>query len=88
MLAPVSRLVGDYRVQLTVAQRGLINAKALSHILGKDTPTLGVPPFFSVLPTPVATEMTLVLALKQISVYVEEPLRRAARNRVSVQAYL
>ena len=38
--------------------------------------------------TAVAAQMTLILALEQVAVNVKEPFKRAARNRVSVQAYL
>ena len=84
----MSLFVGHDRVQLPTAQRGLVNAQMGSDIPWEHTPLFCVHALCRVLPLPVAAQMTLVLTLEQIPVYVEEPLKRAARNRVSVQATL
>ena len=81
-------LVGDYRVYLSITKRGLVDTEMAAYILGEDTPLLGMKPFRAILPLPVTAQMAFVLPLKQIAVYIEEPFKRAARNRVSVQAYL
>ena len=81
-------LVGDNRVQFSITQRGLIDTEMAAYILGEDAPLPGMQPLSTVFPLPVTAQMTFVLTLKQIAVYIEEPFKRAARNRVSVQAYL
>ncbi len=88
MFPAMRGLISDYRVELSIAQRCLVYAQMRPDVLGEDTPLLGVKPLCGVFPLPIAAEMTLVLALKQISVNAEEPFKRAARNRVFVQAYL
>ena len=81
-------LVGHDGIELTIAERGLVNAQIWPDILWKYTPLFCVQTLCGVFPLPVTAQMTLILTLEQISVYAEEPLKRAARNRVSVQAYL
>ena len=88
MFPTTGSLVGDYGIEFSVAERGLVDAQVRPDVLGKYTPLLGVKTFRCIFPLPVTAQMPLVLTLKQIAVYIEEPLKRAARNRVSVQAYL
>lgn len=86
---PATRfLVGDYRVELSVAGRCLIDAQMLTHVLGEDSPPFRVLPFGSIFPLPISTQMPFVLTFKQIPVNIKEPFKRAARDRVPVQAYL
>lgn len=88
MFQAMGGFVGHNGIEFTVAQRALVYAQVRADVLRKHAPLFGMNPLRRVFPLPVAAEMTLVLALKQVSVYIEEPLKRAARNRVSVQAYL
>ena len=88
MFTTVGILVGHDGIEFAVAKRCLVNAQMWPDVLREHPPLLGVKPFRRVFPLPVAAQMTLVLTLEQISVYIEEPLKRAARNRVSVQATL
>lgn len=88
MFSAVRLFVRHNRVEFPPAQRGLVDAQMRSYILREHPPLLGMAAFGTVFPFPIAAKMALVLALEQISVYIEEPLKRAARNRVSVQAYL
>ena len=88
MFPTVGILVGHDCIEFSVAERGLVNTQMWPDVLREHQPLLGVKPLRCIFPLPVTTQMTLVLTLKQISVYIEEPLKRAARNRVFVQAYL
>ena len=88
VLPAVGVLVGDDGVKLSAAQRGFVDAQVRAYILRKHAPSLRVKALGRVLPLPIAAQMALVLTLEQIAVYIEEPFKRAARNRVSVQAYL
>lgn len=87
-LSTMRLLVGHDCVQLAAAKRRLVNAQVRPDVLRKHAPLPRMKPLRCVLPLLITAEMTLVLTLEHISVYVEEPLKRAARNRVSVQAYL
>ena len=88
MFSAVCLLVCHNRVKFSTAERGLVDAQMRPYVLREHPPLLGVKALCRVLPLPVSAQMALVLALEQIAVYVEEPFKRAARNRVSVQAYL
>ncbi len=88
VLTTVCILVSDYRVQLSITQRSLVNTQTAAYILMEDAPLLCMKPLCAVFPLPITAQMAFVLTLKQIAVYIEKPFKRAARNRVSVQAYL
>ena len=88
MFPAMRGFVGHDGVELTVAQRGFVYAKMRPDVLRKHLPMSGMKPLCCVLPLPIAAKVALVLPLEQISVNAEEPFKRAARNRVSVQAYL
>ena len=57
-------LVGVYRVELTITQRGFIDTEMAAYILGEDTPLLGMKPFRAILPLPVTAQMAFVLPLE------------------------
>ncbi len=88
MFSAVCLFVCHNRVKLSTAERGLVDAQVRPYVLREHPPLLGVKALCRVLPLIVAAQMALVLTLKQITVYIKEPFKRAARNRVSVQAYL
>ena len=71
-----------------MAERRLVNTQMRSDVLREHAPLLCMKTLCRVFPLPVSAQMSLVLTLKQIIVDTEEPFKRAARNRVSVQAYL
>ena len=88
MFPAVGILVGHDGIEFAVAKRGLVYAQMWPDILWEHAPSLRMKPLRGVLPLPITAQMALILTLEQISVYTEEPLERAARNRVSVQVYL
>lgn len=63
-LAAMGVLVGDYRIEFAIAQRGFVYAKMNAYVLREDKPLLGVPPLCGVFPLPIPAQMTLVLPLK------------------------
>ena len=86
---PAARvLVGDDGVEFSPAEGGLVYTQMRTDVLGEHTPSLRVSPLPRPLPVPITAQVALILTLKQIPVNIEKPFKRAARNRVSVQAYL
>ena len=65
----------------------MISKEFMSYVAEPDN-TFKFRTTYHVIKCSVTAQMTLILTLKQIAVYIKEPFKRAARNRVSVQAYL
>ena len=71
-LATMSILVGDYGVQLAVAERGLIYAHVGADVVRENKPLVGVLLFFPIL---VAAQVLFVLALKLMTICVVVSLK-------------